>query len=226
MVFMQRQFKLTLFKRAALVLCIGLALCVNVLVRAQEQSETPAQTPVQTIVIFGDSISAAFGMDLDKGYVNLLSESLGAQYRIVNASISGDTTVAGVARLPITLDELKPDLVLLELGANDGLQGLPIDAMKVNLASMIETIREAGVEVGLLGLTLPASYGPRYIDQFRAVFPALAEQYNIPWLDLYREQFVLEDGFIQDDGIHPTEKTQPIIRDMLLAFLKESGLLD
>jgi acyl-CoA thioesterase-1 len=177
------------------------------------------------IIVYGDSISAAYGMDLDKGYVNMLGNSLPDRYEVINASVSGDTTVAGLARLPVTIKELSPDLVLLELGANDGLQGLPINEMQRNLSSMIELLIAADVQVVLLGLTLPASYGPRYIDQFRAVFPALAEQYNIPWLDLYREQFVLEDGYIQIDGLHPTEKAQPIIYEMVRSFLADHNLI-
>lgn len=180
----------------------------------------------KNIVIFGDSLSAAYGMDLEKGWAHLLNESLKDQYVVYNASISGETSSGGLARMPLTLMELKPDLLLLQLGANDGLQGLSVSNMRSNLEKMIQLNQAAGVTVALVGISLPASYGPRYIDQFRSTYSELAEQYKLPFVDFYREEFVAQEGNIQADGLHPTEKTQPTIRDWVLEFLNTENLLD
>ena len=177
------------------------------------------------ILIYGDSLSAAYGMHVEEGWAHLLAEQLAADHTIINASISGDTSAAGLARLPITLENFKPDLVILELGANDGLQGLPVARMRENLASMIELSKSHGADVALVGISLPASYGPRYIDSFRATFTELASKYELPFIDFYREEFLDQEGYIQEDGLHPTAITQPLVRDFLLDFLVENELL-
>ncbi len=177
------------------------------------------------ILVYGDSLSAAYGMDVEKGWAHLLSESLGDKYQLTNASISGDTSAAGLARLPITLEEFTPELVILELGANDGLQGLPIKRMRENLEKMIKLIRTSGADVALIGISLPPTYGPRYIDQFRSTYTELAEQYELPFMDFYREEFFEKEGYIQEDGLHPTEVTQPIVLELLLDFLTKEKLL-
>ncbi len=177
------------------------------------------------LLIYGDSLSAAYGMDEAKGWVNLLSEKLAPNIKVTNASISGETSRGGLARLPITLDELKPDVVFLELGANDGLQGQSTKRLKQNLAAKIELIQATGATVALASISLPASYGPRYIDQFRNVYTELADEYEIPLFDLYQPSFVETPGYIQEDGLHPTEVTQPIVRDLVLEFLNKHSLL-
>jgi len=177
------------------------------------------------ILIYGDSLSAAYGMDLEEGWVHLLAEKLADDHSVVNASISGDTSAAGLARLPITLEEFEPDVIVLELGANDGLQGLPIAQMRENLEKMIELSKSRGVDVALVGISLPASYGPRYIDSFRATFTELADKHELPFIDFYREEFLERDEYIQEDGLHPTAITQPLVRDLLLDFLVENELL-
>ncbi len=177
------------------------------------------------ILVYGDSLSAAYGMDETKGWVHLMSNALAEDYTVSNASISGETSTGGLARLALTLKELAPDLVLLELGANDGLQGHSTKRLKDNLSQMIEAIKASGAEVVLGGISLPPSYGPRYIDQFRAVYTELADQYQVPLIDLYQQSFVETPGYIQEDGLHPTEITQPIIRDMVLTFLREKKLI-
>jgi len=178
------------------------------------------------ILVYGDSLSAAYGMDLEQGWVHLLALSLGEQHRVSNASISGDTSARGRDRLQVTLNEFKPDIILLELGANDGLQGLPIKNLRENLESMIQQVKAAQIDIVLGGISLPASYGPRYIDQFRAVYTDLAAAYDLPLLDFYREEFVTTPGYIQEDGLHPTAITQPLVRDIVLAFLKEQELIN
>ncbi len=178
------------------------------------------------LVIFGDSLSAAYGMDLEQGWAHLLAEAIKDTHTVSNASISGETSSGGRARLPITLAELKPDLILIELGANDGLQGLPINAMRENLDEMISMAKEANVQIALAGISLPASYGPRYIDKFRATFRELSEIHNLPFIDFYREEFFIEPDFIQEDGLHPTAKTQPLVKEIILKFLNANKLLE
>lgn len=181
------------------------------------------------VLVFGDSLSAAYGMDIEKGWVHLLDESLslnmGTDYQVFNASISGETTRGGLARINLSLEEFQPDIVLLELGANDGLQGYPVKMISANLSSMIDQIQDYGAQVVLLGISIPPSYGPRYVDQFRQLFPVIAQQRELPFIDLYQEEFYLKPGYMQRDGLHPTEITQPIIRDMLIEFLNNQNLL-
>lgn len=178
------------------------------------------------VVIFGDSLSAAYGMDLEQGWAHLLAETIKDSHKVSNASISGETSSGGRARLPITLAQLKPDLILIELGANDGLQGLPISAMRENLDYMISASKKANVQIALAGISLPASYGPRYIDKFRATFKELSEIHNVPFIDFYREEFFIKPDFIQEDGLHPTAKTQPLVKEIILEFLNSNNLLD
>ena len=178
------------------------------------------------IVIFGDSLSAAYGMELEQGWAHLLAEDIKDAHTVTNASISGETSNGGLARLPVTLDELKPDIILIELGANDGLQGLPIDVMRENLDAMISIAKARELQVVLAGISLPASYGPRYIDKFRSTFKELSELHQLPFIDFYREEFFTEPDFIQEDGLHPTEKTQPLVKDIILKFLNDNNLLD
>jgi len=181
------------------------------------------------LMVFGDSLSAAYGMDAEQGWVNLLGEhlysNLSKEFRVSNASISGETTRGGLARINVTMEEFKPDIVLLELGANDGLQGYPVVLIKSNLNAMIDQIQATGAQVVLLGISIPPSYGPRYVDQFRNMFPSVAEQRDIPFIDLYQEEYYLEPGYIQRDGLHPTVITQPIIRDAMIEFLNDHDLL-
>lgn len=176
------------------------------------------------LLVFGDSLSAAYGMQLEQGWVHLLDQAWGDKHTITNASISGETTTGGLARLPLALSEFKPDTVMIELGANDGLNGHPISRIHDNLSEMISLVKLTGAEVILASISIPASYGPRYIDQFRQNFHDLAELHNVPLIDLYREDFFTKPGYIQQDGIHPTAITQPIIRDTLLMFFENQGL--
>lgn len=178
------------------------------------------------LLVYGDSLSAAYGFDLSKGWVSLLDEALGDDYSITNASISGETTSGGLSRLPLTLSEIQPDIVLLELGANDGLRGLPIKQIRGNLEQMINLIKTSGAQAVIAGISLPPSYGPRYIDQFRAIFTELADTFEVPFIDFFDEELFLTDGYIQSDGIHPTELAQPVIRDRLLSFLKQQEVIN
>ena len=172
-----------------------------------------------TLLVLGDSISAGYGINPDKGWVNLLRADLEPQHRVINASISGDTTGNGLARLPKLLKEFKPDYVLLELGGNDGLRGHPLSKVKSNLQTMIDLVREQDAQPILFAMRLPPNYGKRYADSFAQLFIKLAQQEDLPLLPIPFEELVSMEGMIQRDGIHPTEPAQPIIKQTVLTEL-------
>lgn len=180
-------------------------------------------TDSQTIVVFGDSISAAYGMDAEQGWVSLLGRRLSENhpaYQVVNASVSGETTGGGVTRLPKTLSIHQPDIIVLELGGNDGLRGYPIDKIRKNLASMIKTSRQAGSRILLVGMVLPPNYGRRYTSAFKNVFGSLAEEYEVPFVPFLLDGIATERGLIQRDGIHPTVEAQPKLLDDIWPVLE------
>ena len=178
------------------------------------------------ILIYGDSLSAAYGMQENQGWVYLLNEALSENHQVSNASISGETSAGGLARLPLTLDTFSPNIVVIALGANDGLRGYPTDVLEKNLIKMITLVNEAGATAVVAGISIPPSYGPRYIDQFRAVFPKVANANNAHFFDLFRERFFTTKGYIQQDGLHPTPITQPVIRDIVKGFLIDEQLIN
>ena len=183
----------------------------------------------QHLLVFGDSLSAAYGMEIEEGWAALLDQHWQQKERphqITNASISGETTDGGLARLELTLQEIKPDVVMIELGANDGLRGHPLARIRTNLENMIFLVKSGGAQAVIVGISLPPSHGPRYVDRFRAIFSELAEQQQIPFFDFYREDFFSTAGYMQNDGLHPTELPQPIIRDSLLTFFAENQLFE
>ena len=180
----------------------------------------------KTILVYGDSLSAAYGISEEEGWVALLQKEIGDEHTLVNASISGETSSGGLSRLTLTLDELKPDLVLLELGANDGLRGGSVSLLQANLDLMLNAIKSRNIKVVLIGISVPPSYGPRYVDAFRAVYRNLAEQHKVPFIDFYREDFFIKEGYIQADGLHPTAIAQPIVTELMLDFLIKENLLE
>ncbi len=164
--------------------------------------------------MLGDSISAAYGMEPTQGWVSLLDRKLNAEgfdIPVINASVSGETTSGGLARLPSILSRNRPRLVILELGGNDGLQGYPTARIRENLRSMIRMIRDADAYVLLVGMHIPPNYGPRYTTEFHAVFTDLAEQEKVSLLPFMLEGVALEPGLLQADGIHPTARAQEIM---------------
>lgn len=166
----------------------------------------------RTIVVYGDSISAAYGMNQDQGWVSLLAERLRAShpgYQVINASVSGETTGGGVARLSKTLSVHQPDILILELGGNDGLRGYPIDRIRGNLASIVEQSQDAGASVLLIGMVLPPNYGRRYTEAFQSVFTELASEHELPFVPFLLSGVTTERDLIQRDGIHPTAAAQP-----------------
>jgi len=164
-----------------------------------------------TLLVMGDSLSAAYGIEQEQGWVTLLAERLDGEAQVVNASISGETTSGGAQRFADIIGQREPDIVLLELGGNDGLRGLPPAQMRTNLATMIEQSQQAGAEVLLLGIDIPPNYGQAYRDAFTSVFHSLADEYDIPLVPFLLEDIALNKQLMQSDGIHPTAEAQPII---------------
>ena len=174
------------------------------------------------ILAYGDSLSAAYGLAPAQGWVALLQQRLHAQgygYDTVNASISGETTSGGLARLPRALTLHHPDIVLLELGANDGLRGLPLDATRDNLGQMIRLCRAAGAQVLLIGIQLPPNYGPRYGDPFAALYGELAMRWQLPLVPFLLAKVALHPDLMQEDGLHPTAAGEPQVLDTVWPHL-------
>lgn len=168
----------------------------------------------QTVLVVGDSISAAYGLETQQGWVALLEQKIkqaNISARVVNASISGDTTAGGLQRLPQLLAEHQPSLVVLELGGNDGLRGLSLDAMRANLQQMIELAKAQQAQVVLLGMQLPPNYGPRYTQNFAKVYQQLATEHEIRLVPFFLEGIGGVAGMMQADGIHPVAEAQPIL---------------
>ena len=184
-----------------------------------------AGTPV--ILVLGDSLSAGYGIPLDRSWVNLLQLRLkerGYPHRVVNASISGDTTGGGLIRLPAALERERPAIVILELGANDGLRGQPIMAMAANLSRLIELCEKAGARVLLAEMWIPPNYGPSYTEKFQATFGQLAKHYGIPLIPFLLDGVAGDPALIQDDGLHPCVEAQGRILDNVWAALE--GMLN
>ncbi|HAA45900.1 MAG: acyl-CoA thioesterase I [Halomonas sp. 54_146] len=173
-----------------------------------------------TLLVMGDSLSAAYGIEREEGWVSLLAERLDDDAQVINASISGETTSGGLQRFTELLGQRQPDIVLLELGGNDGLRGLAPNQMQANLASMIEQSQDAGAQVLLLGIDIPPNYGQAYRDAFTGVFRSLAEEYDVALVPFLLEDIALDKALMQSDGIHPTADAQPIILDNVWPALK------
>ena len=168
--------------------------------------------PPPTILVVGDSLSAGFGIKLEQGWVSLLQKKLrqeGYGHRVVNASASGETTGGALTRLPRALDQHRPAIVILELGGNDGLRGLPAADIRANFERMIELSEAARARVLLLGMRMPPNYGPAYTRQFDAIFPALAREHRVPLVPFLLDGVALDEALMQDDGIHPNAVAQP-----------------
>lgn len=173
--------------------------------------------------MLGDSLSAGYGLKPAQGWVALLEKRLlsqGYEYRVVNASVSGETTGGGLQRLPRALDLHKPAIVIVELGANDGLRGLPLATTRANLEKSVELAHAAGAKVLLVGLEMPPNYGPKYTAQFREMFRELAKSHSLPLVPFLLENVALDPELMQSDGLHPNAKAQPILLDNVWPLLK------
>jgi len=170
----------------------------------------------KTLLVVGDSLSAGFGLELADTWVALLENKLrqeGYGYKVVNASISGDTTGNGLRRFGRALNIHQPEIVIVELGGNDGLRGLPVELMQQNLAKMIEMGQQLEAMVILAGIKIPPNYGEDYAGDFAAVYPTLAEQYKTPLIPFFMEEAALDSSLMQADGIHPNKKAQPLLME-------------
>jgi acyl-CoA thioesterase-1 len=188
-------------------------LCVVLLVFAGGAHAAPPKPAADApIVVLGDSLSSAHRIAPEAGWVHLLEQRLGAggnRRVIVNASISGETTAGGLARLPQLLADNKPALVVVELGANDGLRGLPLAEIQANLEKILEAIRDAGARSVLLGIELPINYGPQYRDGLRQMYRDLSGKFNAPLLPFLLDGVALDPKLMQDDGLHPKAEGEP-----------------
>jgi acyl-CoA thioesterase-1 len=175
-----------------------------------------AAAATRPLLVLGDSLSAAHNIPIESGWVHLLETRIEQSKHprpIVNASISGETTAGGLARLPKLLAANKPALVVIELGANDGLRGLPLDEIKHNLDSMIRASRDAGAAVVLIGIELPINYGLQYRDGLRAIYRDLAAEFNLPFVPFLLDGVALNPDLMQDDGLHPKAAGEPKVLD-------------
>jgi acyl-CoA thioesterase-1 len=190
-----------------------LTLC---LIAAAPLTARAAEPPV--ILIVGDSLSAGYGLVAGQGWVSLLQQRLkreGYGYRVVNASVSGETTDGGVQRLKRALDQHHPAIVVIELGGNDGLRGLPVSRLRSNLELLITQSRAAGAEVLLVAIRVPTNYGQRYTTSFRGVYTDLANRYKIGLVPFLSDQVAVDLALFQPDGIHPNAQAQPILLNNL-----------
>ncbi|HET6913452.1 MAG TPA: arylesterase [Rhodanobacteraceae bacterium] len=170
----------------------------------------------KTILLLGDSLSAAHNIPVNAGWPTLLQARLThmrPEYKLVNASISGATTADGVSRLPGLLKQYHPAIVMLELGANDGLRGLPLAEIRQNLTAMVQQCRQSGAKVLLLGIELPVNYGPQYRDGLRAIYAQLAKDDHAGLVPFLLQGIALHPELMQEDGLHPTAAAQPKVLD-------------
>ena len=173
-----------------------------------------ATAQAATVLVVGDSISAAFGLETEQGWVALLQERLleqDAEFTVVNGSISGETTAGGLARFPDLLAEHQPDYVIIELGGNDGLRGLSLTHIAGNLTKMVRKVKEQGAGVLLLGMRLPGNYGKLYTDAFFNVYQHIAEKEEVALVEFFLDGVGGVDGMMQEDGVHPTQEAQPLL---------------
>ena len=175
------------------------------------------------ILIFGDSLSAAYGLPRQEGWVALLQKKLHSEqyeYDVINASVSGETTSGGLSRLNAALAKTQATIIILELGANDGLRGLPLSEMKANLNAMIKQSKANKAKVLLLGMKLPPNYGPRYAESFTLSYAQLSKDHKISLVPFMLENVAAKPDLIQQDGLHPNALGQPIILENIWPYLQ------
>jgi acyl-CoA thioesterase I len=191
-------------------------LCLLLFVAAPAFAEGP-------VLVLGDSLSAAYRIDPNAGWVELLSQRLKTEsppVDVVNASISGETTSGGLSRLPPLLAQNKPRAVIVELGANDALRGLPIEQIRKNLDTIIKSSRDAGAKVVLLGIELPLNYGPQYRTALREMYRDAAREFNVPLVPFLLDGVAQEPKLMQDDGMHPLAAGEPKVLDNVWPTLR------
>ncbi len=178
-----------------------------------------------TILVVGDSLSAAYGIPIEQGWVALLEKRLQQEqlpYQVVNISMSGDTTSQGLAKLPSALNQYQPELVIIALGANDGLRGLPVSFIQKNLNKMVLLSKQHHAKVLLIGLLLPINYGPTYRNQFESVYKHVSNRYQLLQVPFLLKDIALNPDLMQADGLHPKAAAQPLILDNVWSYLKKT----
>ncbi len=182
-------------------------------------------TEQPSVLIFGDSLSAGYGIEVDQSWATLLQTRLsnqGYEHKVVNASISGETTEGGATRIQTALADFSPDLIILELGGNDGLRGFPPARMKENLGKIVTTAKASGADVVLLGIRIPTNYGQRYSKAFENVFREVSAELEIEWIEFFMEGVAMNDDLLQEDRIHPNEEAQSILLDNAWPIIKSA----
>ena len=210
-------FRLRSIMRVVLLSLLLLGLSCLIFITA------PAYAASNSILIYGDSLSAAYGIPQELGWVSLLQQRLEDQhypFRVINASVSGETSSGGLSRLSGTLNEHHPNIVILELGANDGLRGLPLSVMKDNLGQMIEQSKRSGAKVLLIGMKIPPNYGSRYSQSFTQKYQQLSQEFKVPLVSFMLQGMESRPELIQDDGLHPNVQGQPMILENIWPQLK------
>lgn len=193
-----------------LILFINLLICLSFAVEAK------------TLLILGDSLSAGYGLSQTAAWPHVLQNKLKdakSNLTVVNASISGETSAGGLARLPALLTKHKPDYVLIELGANDGLRGFPLSELEKNLGAVIATVQNSAAEALLMQIRIPPNYGPRYTKGFSNLYPKLSEAYSVKLWPFFMERIALNQAWMQADGLHPNAEAQDVIADLMLPLL-------
>ena len=183
----------------------------------------PAFATTPKILIYGDSLSAAYGIPQQQGWAALLKEKLAQEkltYEVINASISGETTDSGLTRLASTIKQVKPSFIILELGANDGLRGLPINNMRNNLNAMIQLCKKSGIKVLLIGMRIPPNYGVKYSEAFSQTYVQLAKQHKVALVPFMLQSVAARPELIQSDGLHPNTLGQAIILENIWPELR------
>ncbi len=211
------RFKLLRFKRLTLSL---ISLCFVA-------CSLPVLADNPKILVYGDSLSAVYGVAQAQGWPALLQNKLNEKnqrYDVINASISGETTSGGLSRLATTLVEFKPNIIILELGANDGLRGLPVQEMAKNLDAMIMLSKKNKAQIVLIGMRIPPNYGPKYSSEFRQTYTKLSQQHKVTLVPFMLENVATNPKFTQDDGLHPNSLAQPLILENI--WPKLHGLLN
>jgi acyl-CoA thioesterase-1 len=188
------------------------SVCIRILVLCLVLVGHAARADAPTVLVLGDSLSAGYGIRLEQGWVSLLASRLQASgygYRVVNASESGETSGGALARLPRTLEKQHPAVVIIELGGNDGLRGLPIRDVRSNFDSLIRLSIRAGAKVLLIGMRIPPNYGPAYTRSFHDMYGELAAEHKVPLVPFFLDGIALDDSLMQEDGLHPNAAAQP-----------------
>jgi len=177
-----------------------------------------------TLLVFGDSLSAAYGMKETQGWVRLLETQINQSdlnFSVVNGSISGETSTGGLARLPAMLENYSPDIVILELGGNDGLRGLPLAALEKNMRTMVDLISQSGAEILLTGIQIPPNYGPRYTEPFFDIYEKIAKSQDLSLVPFLIDGIPQQPDLMQADGIHPKAEAQYLILENVWPYLEE-----